>query len=109
MNPAIHAAHHRNYLPAAGRDVFLPAYDFVTRAMGADRVRNAFVQQAGIQPGLRIPDIGCGAGTLAIFVKHTHPLVAVIGLDPDPKTPARDSQKADRASVALRSGRGLLR
>ena len=45
MSRARHA-----YLPAAGRDVFLPLYDPLTKLLGADRARRKLFDQACVQP-----------------------------------------------------------
>src|SRR5258708_14721202 len=91
----------RTYLPAAGRDSFLPVYDLMTKLMGADQARRGLLQQAQIRPGHRILDIGCGTGSLSIQVKRLHPGTDVVGLDPDPKALARASRKAARATVSI--------
>ena len=73
----------RRYFPAAGRDAFLPLYDPFTRLFGLQRVLTMLVNQAGLQRNYRVLDVGCGTGTLAVLVKHRHPEVAIVGLDPD--------------------------
>src|SRR6266567_822578 len=35
----------RTYLPAAGRDLFLPLYDLVARLLGADQARQSLLDQ----------------------------------------------------------------
>jgi len=98
---------HRDYLPAAGRDVFLPLYDFVTRVIGADRARQVLLQQAAIKPGQRVLDIGCGTGTLAVELKRLFPGVDVVGLDPDPKALDRARRKAQRRGVSVTFDNGF--
>jgi ubiquinone/menaquinone biosynthesis C-methylase UbiE len=97
----------RTYLPAAGRDSFLPVYDLMTKLMGADRARRGLLEQAQIRPGQRILDIGCGTGSLLVQLKRLYPETDVVGLDPDPKALARASRKAARAKVAIRFERGF--
>jgi ubiquinone/menaquinone biosynthesis C-methylase UbiE len=97
----------RLFLPAAGRDIFLPLYDPITRLLGVDTAREALLAQAELQPHQRVLDIGCGTGTLAVLIKRRHPTVEVIGLDPDPKALARARRKAERAGVAVRFNRGF--
>jgi len=80
-----HARH--AYLPAAGRDVFPPLYDPLTKLLGADRARRKLFDQASLQPDHRILDIGCGTGTFAVAIKRWLPTVDVVGLDPDPRAP----------------------
>jgi ubiquinone/menaquinone biosynthesis C-methylase UbiE len=81
----------RTYLPAAGRDLFLPLYDLIAKVLGADR-------------GL---DIGCGTGIFATILKQRYPAVEVIGLDPDPKALARAMRKAEQAKVSVHFDKGF--
>ncbi|HKU27465.1 MAG TPA: class I SAM-dependent methyltransferase [Candidatus Sulfotelmatobacter sp.] len=97
----------RRYLPAAGRDAFLPFYDFIARLLGADKARRSLLQHAKLMPNERILDIGCGTGTFAVMAKQFYPSVDIVGLDPDPKALARASQKAEKARVSLRFDRGF--
>ena len=97
----------RTYLPAAGLDMFLPLYDTFTKFFGFDGVRRALLDQAALQPRLRVLDIGCGTGTLAVLIKRLYPSVDVVGLDPDPKALARARRKAERAGVAVQFDRGF--
>ena len=95
------AANHA-YLPAAGRDLFLPLYDPMVKLLGADRARKKLFDQAAVQPQHRILDIGCGTGTFAVAVKGWLPDAEVVGLDPDPRALARGRRKAP-AKRACRS------
>lgn len=97
----------RTYIPAAGRDIFLPFYDLITSLMGADRARAALIEQTRFSPGQRVLDIGCGTGSLAILLKQRHPQIEIIGLDPDPKALARARRKARRSAVSLRFDQGF--
>jgi ubiquinone/menaquinone biosynthesis C-methylase UbiE len=97
----------RTFLPAAGRDVFLPLYDPFTRLFGFDGVRRVLLDQAALQPHFRVLDVGCGTGTLAILIKRLYPALEVVGLDPDPKALARARRKAERAGVAVQFDRGF--
>jgi ubiquinone/menaquinone biosynthesis C-methylase UbiE len=97
----------RHYLPAAGRDLFLPLYDPFTRLFGVDALRGGLLEQAALQPAYRVLDVGCGTGTLAIRIKQEHPTITVIGVDPDPKALARAHRKAERAQVSVHFERGF--
>src|SRR5262245_9287922 len=97
----------RTYLPAAGHDWFLPLYDPVVKLLGADRARRALLDHAALRPSHRVLDIGCGTGSLLILLKHLHPDVDVVGLDPDPKALARARRKAQRAAVAIQFDQGF--
>ncbi|MGH9530860.1 MAG: class I SAM-dependent methyltransferase [Terriglobales bacterium] len=96
----------RTYLPAAGLDVFLPLYDGVTRLMGLDKARAALLETAGLQPGQRVLDIGCGTGSLAVALKRRYSQIEVFGLDPDPKALARANRKAQQAGVSVEFHQG---
>ena len=90
---------HRTFLPAASYDWLLPLYDPFSKLLGSDRARQKLVDGAALAPGQRILDVGCGTGTLLVFIKETHPAVAVAGADPDPKALARARHKAERARL----------
>src|SRR3982750_2466315 len=97
----------RRYLPAAGRDLFLPLYDPLTRLFGFQKALDTLIDQAALQPGAAILDIGCGTGTLLVTIKRRYRDVDVIGLDPDPKALAIAARKAMRAGVPVRFDRGF--
>jgi ubiquinone/menaquinone biosynthesis C-methylase UbiE len=97
----------RTFTPAAGRDLFLPFYDPLMKLLGFDRLRNALIDQAALQPGHRVLDIGCGTGTLAIVVRQRHPAAEVVGLDPDAYALARARRKAQRAGAGVRFDQGF--
>jgi ubiquinone/menaquinone biosynthesis C-methylase UbiE len=88
------AERHHDYLPAAGRDAFLPFYDLFTAVLGVAAVHRRLIGQAGLAAGQRVLEIGCGTGNLSIRVKRTHPGVEVVGSDPDPLALARAQRKA---------------
>jgi ubiquinone/menaquinone biosynthesis C-methylase UbiE len=98
--------HEHDYLPAAGRDAFLPLYDFITAALGATRARAQLLDQAQIVPGQRILDIGCGTGTFALQLLRRVPGVNFTGIDPDPKALARARYKATRAGLSPQFDQG---
>jgi ubiquinone/menaquinone biosynthesis C-methylase UbiE len=95
------------FVPGMGVDWLLPLYDPLTRLLGLDRMRQKLIVQANIQPHHRVLDIGCGTGSLAVLIKRTFPLAAVIGLDPDEKALARARRKAERAGVTIQFDRGF--
>ena len=95
------------FLPAAGRDWALPLYDPLVKLVGGDRARSTSLELAAPRAGQVVLDIGCGTGSLAIFIKQAHPAVEVVGLDPDPKALARAARKAKRAAAEIRLDRGF--
>lgn len=97
----------RTYLPAAGRDLFLPFYDLIAKVLGADGAREQLFDLAPLQAGERVLDIGCGTGTFATLLKQRFPGVEVTGVDPDPKALARARHKAEQARVSIQFDRGF--
>jgi ubiquinone/menaquinone biosynthesis C-methylase UbiE len=100
-------AHGDHYLPGMGHDRLLPLYDPLQRLLGISRIHRPLVEQAGIRPGQRVLEIGCGTGNLALLVGLLHPDAEVMGLDPDPKALARARRKAERRSLPLRFDHGF--
>lgn len=97
----------RSYVPAAGQHWSLPFYDPVVKLLGGDAARRVLIDQAELQPGYRVLEIGCGTGSLLLSIKRRDPRIDVTGLDPDPKALARAKRKADAASVTVRLDRGF--
>jgi ubiquinone/menaquinone biosynthesis C-methylase UbiE len=97
----------RTYIPAAGHEWALPLYDPIVKLLGGDRARKALLDQAAIQTGYRVLDIGCGTGDLVTLIKGLHPDVDVVGLDPDPKALIRARRKAERAAVLIQLDQGF--
>jgi len=86
--------HPHDYLPAAGHDALLPAYDLMTRLFGFNRVHQKLIGQAELADGQRVLEIGCGTGNLTIRAKRAQPRASVIGSDPDPLALRRAQRKA---------------
>lgn len=97
----------REFVPAAGRDVFLPLYDPIVRLLGFDSVRRELVSRANIEAGQHILDIGCGTGTLVVKMKRQYTAARVVGLDPDAKALQRAHIKAARAGVSVELEQGF--
>ena len=98
---------HRRFVPAAGLDWLLPLYDPIQALLGADSARSELLDQARLEPGQRVLDLGCGTGSLVVALKRRVPGAEVVGLDPDPKALARARRKCERAGVAVRFDRGF--
>ena len=97
----------REFLPAAGRDVFLPLYDPMVRLMGFGRAVQELISQAHIESGESVLDVGCGTGTLIVMLKRQHSAVQMTGLDPDPKALRRARKKTSRAGVSVQLDHGF--
>jgi ubiquinone/menaquinone biosynthesis C-methylase UbiE len=61
--------------------------------------KRRLVEQARIEPGHRVLDLGCGTATLTILTKMTHPKAEVTGLDGDPKILRIAQAKVAKARV----------
>ncbi len=97
----------RRYLPAASLDILLPAYDPIMTLLGFRRALLPLVDQAQLQAGHEVLDVGCGTGTLAVLIKQAHPAVGVTALDPDPRVLARARKKAARVKADIRFVQGF--
>jgi ubiquinone/menaquinone biosynthesis C-methylase UbiE len=73
------------YIPALSYRFLTPFYDFIQKYIVRDlRYKIRLIEQANIQPGQHVLDLGCGTGTLAIMAKQNQPGAEVTGLDADP-------------------------
>jgi ubiquinone/menaquinone biosynthesis C-methylase UbiE len=98
---------HADYLPGMGKAWLLPLYDPLTRLLGVRGVHRELVERAQLAPGLRVLEIGCGTGNLALAAKRACPAAEVTGLDPDPAALAKGRRKAARARLTLRFDQGF--
>jgi len=72
------------YIPALRYDWLTPLYDPLQRWILRESVfKHQLVEQARIQSGQRVLDLGCGTATLTLLIKETHPESEVVGLDGD--------------------------
>lgn len=97
----------RKFLPAAGHDLFLPLYDPCISFLGGDRARKKLTQQANIQAGQKILDIGCGTGTLSVSVQKQYPDIEIIGIDPDRKALSLAHKKTQKAGTSIQFDQGF--
>ena len=96
----------RAFLPGMTREWLLPLYDPVNRLLGVRRIRRRLLDQAGLQPGQRVLEIGCGTGSLLLAAKQAQPAAVIVGLDPDLAALARAQRKARRRHLAVQLDRG---
>lgn len=96
------------YIRAARFDWLTPVYDLlVVTLAGERRWKPQLLAQIGIQPGMRVLDLGCGTGTLAIAVARAEPKASVVGLDGDRRILTRARRKAAAANVDVEFVEGL--
>jgi ubiquinone/menaquinone biosynthesis C-methylase UbiE len=97
----------RTFIPAATYDWLLPLYDPFSRLFGSAAAHRQLIEQAELQPGHRVLEIGCGTGSVLALIKSRHPSVDAVGLDPDPKALARTRRKVERLGAGVQLDRGF--
>nr|HID14196.1 methyltransferase domain-containing protein [Anaerolineae bacterium] len=75
-------------------------YDLLTLVPGERQLREMTIELAGIKPGDRVLDVGCGTGRLALLMKSVvgekgH----VAGIDLAPKMVARAQRQAEKRGL----------
>lgn len=97
-----------DYIPALGIRALTPFYDLIQRWVVRDtRFKSRLIEQAGIQAGQRVLDLGCGTGTLALMVKRSQPDAEVVGLDADPQMLKVATAKAALETMAVKFDQGM--
>ena len=97
----------RTFLPGMSRTWLLPLYDPLTQLLGVRQIHRRLLDQAGVRPGQRVLEIGCGTGSLLLMAKQTQPTATVVGVDPDLTALARAYRKARRRGLAVQLDRGF--
>ncbi|RMI33025.1 class I SAM-dependent methyltransferase [Nocardia stercoris] len=93
-HPNVDAPATPDYIPAAGVDFMLPAYDLMTRLFGIDTAHGTLLSQAATSKPADLLEIGCGTGSLTVRAKREFPQAQVVGFDPDPRALQRARRKA---------------
>ncbi|MDP9268767.1 MAG: methyltransferase domain-containing protein [Acidobacteriota bacterium] len=99
------------------REPFIPAlrfsqltrfYDAVVRfTTHEDRFRAALVEEASIQPGQRVLDLGCGTASSAILAKRVSPCAEIIGVDADARVLSLARRKISAAGLEIELRQGV--
>jgi SAM-dependent methyltransferase len=91
-----------NYVPALGFHWLTPFYDAVAGTTPQERTfKQALIQQAALEASQRVLDLGCGTGTLSIWIKEAYAQTEVIGVDGDPAVLFRAIRKAAQGGASI--------
>ncbi len=94
------------YIPALSFRWLTPLYDPLLKwVMREETFKRKLIQQANIQPKMKVLDLGCGTGTLTLMLKRAHPEAEVTGLDGDPQV--LDIARAKSRSINIQWDEGL--
>src|SRR5215216_7521399 len=92
----------KKYKPALSYDWLTPLYDSLIRlTMPETKFKRQLIDQARIEKGQRVLDLGCGTATLTILMKRIQPGAEIVGLDGDPKILKIAKLKAAKARVDI--------
>jgi len=96
------------YVPALRFHWLTRLYDPILRAtLKEEKFKRMVVQQAGLAPGQRVLDLGCGTATLTMMLKQACPGATVMGLDGDPKILALARAKIAAAGLEVELHEGM--
>ncbi len=96
------------FTPALGFRWLTRLYDPVLRAtLKEEKFKGMLVEQAGIGPGQRVLDLGCGTGTLTVMLARACAQAEVVGLDADPEVIEIARRKITAAGVRVELFQGM--
>ncbi len=97
-----------HYIPALRYDWLTALYDPVIRLTTRERTfKERLIRQADIRNDAEVLDLGCGTGTLAIWVKKLYPQARVTGLDGDLKILSIAQRKAQVSGMDIQFDHGM--
>ena len=101
-------AQQAKYIPALRLRWLTPLYDPLLKwVMREETFKRRLIEQAYIEPGQCVLDLGCGTGTLTVLIKTLHPEAEVTGVDGDTEVLDLAKAKAERADVNIKWDHGL--
>lgn len=90
------------YIPALNKRWLTPLYDPILKwGMKEEKFKRYLAENAGLNPGQQVLDLGCGTGTLTILLKQLQPGSEITGLDGDPLILEIARQKAEADGVDI--------
>jgi ubiquinone/menaquinone biosynthesis C-methylase UbiE len=96
------------YIPALNQSWLTPLYDPLLKwGMREETFKSHLVENAHLEPGQTVLDLGCGTGTLTIRIKQFLPQIDLSGLDGDPSVLQIAKGKAEAAGVCIRWKEGM--
>ena len=96
------------YIPALSHERFTYFYDPLMQLfMRESTFKRGLIEQANIEKGYRVLDIGCGTATLTILIKKVHPDSEVTGLDGDPEILKIARKKVINAGIDIKLDLGM--
>lgn len=97
-----------DYLPAVRFDFLTPVFDVFVKGTTRERAfKQRLLDQARLDSGLDVLDLGSGSGTLAVWAKEREPGLRLRGLDGDPAIIRQAVRKAERAGVEIEFDEGF--
>jgi len=94
------------YIPALRFKLLTPLYDPLLKwVMREATFKRRLIQEANIQPKMKVLDLGCGTGTLTLMLQRAHPKAEVTGLDGDPRV--LDIARAKSGTLNIQWDEGL--